>query len=350
MKIIKEDAVWALKSAMADIVMESNEYEVPGEKVDTLNTLNEDISYDHFKKVMLSEGILDTAKKKISKFGNSIGSKAFDMTQKGKKIVSNYGDDSGKAAFKVSDKINKSTKQVKYALSGDNVKVAEAKAKRARKILAKDIKKASDARSALSKKMSTATGQRKQEMIKLDKKLATQIANNKKKFQAINSSIQTNKKQADYDMTTQKRINKNQDLLRQDDKNNSWEGKIKAGGKLVKSGLGYTAQQLKSLTGKVGSKINSGLNGNNIAMGVSIAAALTGAYYIYKRFLSQAAKQCSKLSGEKKTLCMKKFKVKAGQAAIKKLQGTKRQFKNNPKKLASINKHIASWKAKITNY
>ena len=83
---------------------------------------------------------------------------------------------------------------------------------------------------------------------------------------------------------------------------------------------------------------------------VLVAAALYGAYKIYKRFFTKAGKMCASYSGEEKEKCINKFKKLAIQKQIQELQKSQSKCSesNNPLKCKkAIEEKIKKLKEKI---
>ena len=81
-----------------------------------------------------------------------------------------------------------------------------------------------------------------------------------------------------------------------------------------------------------------------------LAALAAGAGYIYKRFLTAAGRSCAGKSGNEKVACIKQFRVKGIQEAIKKLMIDKNKCKStsNPQVCgAVIDRKIMKWQAKL---
>lgn len=95
-----------------------------------------------------------------------------------------------------------------------------------------------------------------------------------------------------------------------------------------------------------------GLKHGALAAG-GVAALIAGASYVYKRFLTKAARNCKEFGGTNKTKCILKYKIKAAQAAIQKLQSSKGKCKTTKNPKSCINKidlQISKWTQRIKRY
>lgn len=85
----------------------------------------------------------------------------------------------------------------------------------------------------------------------------------------------------------------------------------------------------------------------------TIAAILAGAYYVYKRYLSQATKTCQGKSGQDRQRCVLMFKINGAKAAILKLRENlpKCEYKKNPDRCKfQIQKQISKWNFRLQSY
>jgi hypothetical protein len=86
---------------------------------------------------------------------------------------------------------------------------------------------------------------------------------------------------------------------------------------------------------------------------ISIAVLIASAFYVYKNYLTKAARACENFSGPKKEICKIKYKISGCDAAIKKLQSNMKlcKQKKNPEKCASsLNKQIEKWNVRKSKY
>jgi len=77
------------------------------------------------------------------------------------------------------------------------------------------------------------------------------------------------------------------------------------------------------------------------------------AIFIYRRYLSQAAKSCKGKSGSERTECIDNYKVQGARAAIQQLESkrSKCTSQKNPEKCnMRINKEVTKWKARMKKY
>jgi len=94
-------------------------------------------------------------------------------------------------------------------------------------------------------------------------------------------------------------------------------------------------------------------NSGKAGIVVGIVAIIAASYYVYKRFLSKAARSCKGLSGNQKTICITKFKIAGAKAAIQKLEQSKQLCRknSNPENcVRSINMRIQKWNIRIAKY
>jgi hypothetical protein len=112
-------------------------------------------------------------------------------------------------------------------------------------------------------------------------------------------------------------------------------------------------EPVKKLVSKVGSDIRS--NAPKVAIGGAIiGGAIFGGHYIWQKFVSSAAKSCSKFKlGKQKDICILKFKISAADAAIKKVQSDlpKCAQHQNPEKCThALQTEIWNWNRRKHNY
>ena len=118
-------------------------------------------------------------------------------------------------------------------------------------------------------------------------------------------------------------------------------------GKMVEANFGVGWERGYSTGQDVGLKM--GATGGVAAAGVA-ALVITASYTIYKRFLSKAARGCSKFGGQAKTSCMIKYKRDALKAQIAKLNGGKAKCantKDRAKCVQKLDKKVQSVRAKL---
>jgi len=87
-----------------------------------------------------------------------------------------------------------------------------------------------------------------------------------------------------------------------------------------------------------------------LAAAAAVALVVAGAYAIYKRYFSKAAKACKGKSGSERSVCIKKFKIDAIKAQISALNsgmGKCAKTKNPSKCKAAIQNKVAKLKAKL---
>jgi hypothetical protein len=95
--------------------------------------------------------------------------------------------------------------------------------------------------------------------------------------------------------------------------------------------------------------LKMGATGGIAAAGVA-AIVITTAFKAYKRFLSKAARGCSKFAGQAKTSCMIKYKRDALKAQIAKLNGGKAKCANTKDRancVQKLDKKVQSVRAKL---
>lgn len=119
-------------------------------------------------------------------------------------------------------------------------------------------------------------------------------------------------------------------------------------GKQKENGSGYlTKKDVNTLHKFFDPKIQKFKRGALIATG--IAAAIVGISLLYKRFFSEAAKQCKNLSGKARTVCMTKARIKACDAAIAEAEKNLIECssaKNEEECIFKMKVEIRSWKKK----
>lgn len=96
-----------------------------------------------------------------------------------------------------------------------------------------------------------------------------------------------------------------------------------------------------------------GDHGGKILFAAGVVALATAAYYVYKNYLSAAAKACANLKGVRKKRCMLKYKLEGAKKAIKKLQEafSACSQKNNPQKCEfRIKQQVRKWEERIQRY
>lgn len=112
--------------------------------------------------------------------------------------------------------------------------------------------------------------------------------------------------------------------------------------------------EIRNKAHKKGINLNVlGDHGGKILFAAGVVALATAAYYVYKNYLSAAAKACANLEGVRKKRCMLKYKLEGAKKAIKKLQEafSACSQKNNPQKCEfRIKQQVRKWEERIQRY
>jgi hypothetical protein len=108
----------------------------------------------------------------------------------------------------------------------------------------------------------------------------------------------------------------------------------------------------KEISKRTGKEVGGAGVGAGVALGAAVVSSLLlyGAVKTYKRFFSQAAKECKGKSGREKTICMNNARIKAMQAQLGDLQKAKTacaKSKNPTKCVKTVTANIAKIQNKI---